>query len=41
MHRLQLILITGFAFLLLACSKSDQLLAFIGFKKPAHFPSPV
>ena len=41
MHRLQLILIAGFSLVLLACSKSDEVLAFIGFTKPAHFPAPV
>lgn len=40
MSKLQWILITGFVFLLFACSKSEQIIAFIGFNKPDHFPTP-
>lgn len=41
MRKQQWLLISGFVVLLFACSKSEAVMAFIGFNKPEHFPAPV
>jgi cytochrome c peroxidase len=41
MNKLQWWLLTGFVVFVFACSKADEIAAFIGFNQPAHFPAPV
>lgn len=41
MSKLQWIFITAFIVLLFACSKSEEIMVFIGFTKPDHFPEVV
>lgn len=41
MSKQQWMILTGMVIFLLACSKSEQLIAFIGFRPPAGFPATV
>jgi cytochrome c peroxidase len=40
MSKLHWLLVIGFSFFLYACSKSEDIIAFIGFNTPNHFPQP-
>lgn len=40
MSKLHWMILTGTAIFILACSKSEQFIAFIGFRQPADFPAP-
>ncbi|GAA3924156.1 cytochrome-c peroxidase [Chitinophaga oryziterrae] len=40
MSKLQWLILSGFIFLIFACSKSEQIAGFIGFQQPATFPAP-